>query len=223
MTETMNPPASAQPMAKIDERGNYLPFPGTTVVAAIRDADLPLWRALHAALDSLDVVKEHYALLPAESYHMTTSDLFTAREHGLARIEGELPHLREFHQALVENAYEPSIVVEGFSVRPNVCRLNLAFSEEQQAINKDVCERFGFLDRIPPVFHITLGYSFRPTSERIRDTISEAIGATLKCWGKRYVLDQPRLCYFDDMTKFIPWDARSWPWAMESSTFAAKR
>ena len=201
---------------KIDPDGRYLRFPGVTVVSAIRDGDLPAWQSVYSDMAVLPLVTDHYSLLPAESYHMTTADLFTFRDHGQALIEQNLPMLRQIHGALIEHAYQPRIVIESFSVLPNVCRLNLAFSQEQQAINRAIFARFDLLNRIPPVFHITLGYSYKPTDQALRERIAEALGAKFTCVGKSFILDRPKLCYFDDMLAFIPWDVAEMPWKKES-------
>lgn len=67
------------------------------------------------------------------------------------------------------------------------------------------------------MFHITLAYAYTATAEALRDAIAAAVGAKITCVGKAFTLDRPKLCYFEDMRAFIPWDASGSPWGRTAS------
>ena len=65
------------PRNRIDEKGQYCPVPGTTVVSAIQEADTEFWRTVYNKLKSCPTVCRYYAPLPHTSYHMTAIALDT--------------------------------------------------------------------------------------------------------------------------------------------------
>lgn len=56
---------------KFDELGNYLRFPGFTVVADVYKPNLDVFLAIFELLRSNPLIVEYNSLLPVESYHIT--------------------------------------------------------------------------------------------------------------------------------------------------------
>ncbi len=90
---------------KLDADGNFLPFPGITVVSSAVESDSNAAAILdiYKALKANPRIVENFALLPPESYHMTAVDLCTQAETQgkLAGFcEGKTTFLPQFPQCI---------------------------------------------------------------------------------------------------------------------------
>jgi hypothetical protein len=72
-----------------------------------------------------------------------------------------------------------------------------------------LAKEFHVGQRVPGEFHITLGYSYKNVPEEIRLRIQAEVQSLtrniLSSAPMPLVFEEPKLCYFQDMTTFIPW------------------
>jgi len=202
-------------LIKIDSNGRYCRFPGITIVSAIRSEDLEIWTQLYNQLEKCENLKEYYSLLPVESYHMTTSGLYNQKRDGGSNWEGllneKLPQLRQLNKTLSEKAFSPEIIIDSLSLRKIGITLYLKLKEEHRQIIQEVAEKFGLADKVPKSFHISLAYTYKVPAEDKLKEMKKQLKSSVDCIGKTFKLDSPKLCYYNDMTAFIPWDTEKSP------------
>jgi len=202
-------------LKKIDNQGKYCKFPGITIVSAIRQEDFEIWKKIHDQLEKCPNLKEYFSLLPAESYHMTTFGLFNQKRDGGSNwekfIDEKLPKLQEINKELNARSFSPEVIIDSFSVRKIGITLYLKLKEDQKKIIKEVAEKFGFQEHVPNSFHISLAYTYKmPDEEKLKE-MKNQFKSAVTCVKKSFKLDPPKLCYYNDMTAFIPWDAEKNP------------
>ena len=220
---------------KVDGTGRYLRFRGTTVVAAA-EAGAATWVSLHATLCAMPQITDHYSLLPVDSYHLTTMSLFHERSpNGGLQVASEQHEPPRSWEALLEDQLDwlrrlesegirtESAPLEGTIAEPivgGVIMIAVDLGAEATARIRDQASRWGVTQRfpaaVPDPFHVTLGYMYRRPPDDGWDVLSGAVhtamaAAVPSAQARRVRFDAPRLCYFNDMTKFIPWDASSNP------------
>ncbi len=207
---------------KIDSEGNYTKFPGVTVVAAIRTQDFDLWKEIYNEVSKCTVTKEHYSLLPWESYHMTTNNLHCHRDYSVSEwhtfIEKNLPVFQKIHALTIEKTFNPEITIDKLYTCDRVIYLELKLLEDHHSIVKSVAQSVNTEDKIPPEFHITLGYAYKPVDDATLEVICQELKTNLTCFGKTYTLDPPKICHFDDMTAFIPYDFQKSPFITNNNS-----
>lgn len=207
-------------MSKVDTSGQYVPFHGVTVVAsAVRTENIGLLEELHLALSNCKSASNNFALLPVSSYHMTTMDLATEKSFAPGTfttfIDNNMPWFRRLHQMLVEREFAPCITVDYAQVH-GVIMLIVKLDEAQDSKLREIAKAFNIEEKIPPAYHITFGYRFKPmSSEELKQLEIEVNSLFDAVFTKRnsrqLVLDATKLCYFNDMCAFIPWDADTNP------------
>ena len=200
---------------KIDSSGNYCNFPGVTVVSAVRDEDLGLWKQVFSELNNCELTKKLYAFLPVESYHMTATDLYTESVDGGTSwnkfVENNLSKFQKIGDIYNEKAFKPEIIVDSLLVVPSVILLIVKLNQEQYSIIESIAGEFDMKGKIPWEFHITLGYSYKTVDDATLKLVISELETNLTCLGKKFELQPPKLCYFKDMLAFIPWDAKISP------------
>jgi hypothetical protein len=63
-------------MSKVDQKGTYLRFPGTTVICDI--VDTKAWSEFHKVLMSKTNWRKYFSPLPFESFHVTIKGINTS-------------------------------------------------------------------------------------------------------------------------------------------------
>ena len=169
---------------KIDEHGDYCPFPGITVIAGILDQDFPLWQRVHNVIESSELIRPYFTALPYESYHMTTTDLFTEQfdgaDHWETFVHDKLPFFQALHAKLEEKKITPMINIQHIHFS-SVIQLVVTLPEEQRHHIHEIAAEFGLKDKVPRALHIPrkaevtnntnfsfLSLSFNVISEKIR-------------------------------------------------------
>ncbi len=208
---------------KIDENGQYLPYPGTTVVAAMQDSDTEFWQAVYNQLNNSPSILQYYALLPCKSYHMTGFALDTLEDlpshQDWARfMTDKIPFYTKLHEALSAQKIFPSIVFDLLS-EANSLVLAVRLSEKQRLVIQALAESYGCEAGIPLCFHITLAYQYRSLTAEDHPKIIEELRPLRGILNgkKNTTLKQLKLCYFDDMTCFTPWNGSTNPFTSVSS------
>jgi len=170
-------------LLKIDAHGKYCKFPGVTIVSAIRSKDTKIWKELYDKLNQCELLKKHYSPLPFESYHMTTNDIYTQKRDGGSNwkdfITKDMSRLQQLFKTLSEKKFNPEIVIDSVRVG-GVIMLELKIKEEQENIIRTISKEFDLERKIPPVFHITLGYSFNESSPETEKEIKKTIRRDFK-------------------------------------------
>lgn len=206
---------------KVNNQGHYKPYPGITVVADISDSDRAFFAELYELVKGLPDFTDFYALLPVSSYHMTTNNLFTKHEYKQAWksfVDDNLPKFKDLNLKLIDKAFQPKVKLEKIIAKKTV-KIILKLDSEHSAIISRVGQEHGVADKIPPVFHLTLGYLYKDISgtklQLFQNQLAEALPKLLEKYhypkGRDFLLQQPKLRYFNTMMEFIPWDAKSNP------------
>ncbi|MCW8418659.1 DUF1868 domain-containing protein [Fluoribacter dumoffii] len=148
-------------LRKVDQYGEYAPFPGVTVVSACYPEQKEFCEAIYKVLQSNSFITHYYSPLPADSYHMTTMSLETEQQVGDIWdqfISTNLPHFKKIKQTLQKFPIYPSI--ERMEVFVGRCiSLNVTLPKDHAAQIEETAEALNIEHTIPPIFHITLAYS----------------------------------------------------------------
>lgn len=199
---------------KIDEFGNYLPFPGFTVVADVYQQNLELFSRIFSQLQNSSLITEYNSLLPAESYHITQFSLMEQKKMNEKQwddwIQSRMGTMTAVHKHLKHEtkAFTFRIVAIYNKKLTLYCEVD-PIAEETQ---RQVAGMTSYERNIPMKFHISLGYQFKPfptpdvavlVGDELRRILSEELPhhETVSLNAER-----PKLCYFHDMTKFIPFN-----------------
>lgn len=208
---------------KIDKFGNYIPFPGVTIIAPVLSGDALFWQNLHSRLMACTHLSSYFTLLPSTSYHMTTNNLFTQFSVGDDNwpefIDRCLPKLQEIHARLREFAFSSVAKVLSYSNNWAI-QLVLELSPDQIKTIKDIAKEFDIAWGIPENFHMTLAYQYKHMNPRMGEIIDLEISAALDDILRMHThpiirLQAPKLHIFHDMTAFTPWDASSNPFLLD--------
>ncbi len=206
-------------LSKVNERGEYAPFPGVTVVSACYPKQKEFCETIHKVLVSNPLIVNHYLPLPAQSYHMTTMSLETEQQIGGSWnqfIINKLPHYKRIKQTLEKNPLYPSIEKMEVSIGRTIS-LSLSLPKEQEAQIKAIAASLNIEHTIPRVLHITLAYSRfnKPISKKISEPLHTEITKELSNVIEKIKfpleISEYMLCYFNDMTAFPYWDAEHNP------------
>lgn len=213
-----------KPRNRIDEKGQYCPISGTTVVSAIQASDTQFWRMVYNHLKNCPTICRYYAPLPYTSYHMTaialdTIDDVSQDENWPAFINEKMPFYSELHKALSAQKIVPNIRFD-FLSEFNLIVLAVSLPPEQVEAIQNMAKRHDCKNGIPMNFHITLAYQYDTNLTREDcDKINEELEPLRRLFAqkKRIKLDPPKLCYFNNMTHFTPWDGSTNPFIIPPS------
>ena len=203
-------------ITKIDKKGHYRKFPGISVVAAIKDEDTDLWKEVYDSIHK--ITKGYYAPLPHTSYHMTAVDLYTEAAVGHMRwkqfVRSNLSFFQSIHTSFQDQAITPMIQIETTKIA-GVIQLLLRLPQEQDSTIHRIATKFNVDKQVPKVFHITLAYPFKSIESSQAKLMEELIKTDIEKifakYGNVITLEPPKLCYFNDMKAFIPWNGDKSP------------
>jgi len=218
---------------KLDLEGEFLFFPGVTIINKVHVDEWERFRELLVQIDK--IAGEWVAVLPVESLHVTLMAGATAKCMNLnpeaeeaAMLSAERSWLqsraRKFekaHELVVEDAFSPQSFV------PHRARFSTGVKFDVVAQDTEE-ERRGFQlrarirewcnpkpsccfeERERP-WHLSLAYA-RPVAVRtggIPADIQQRLQDLCRPFlGRPLLLQQSELCRHDDMTEFVPWDGR---------------
>lgn len=205
--------------AKIDDSGHYLPFSGVTVVAAVGRQNREFFEKFHSQLAQEKSITDHISLLPVDSYHMTTINLYTQSGQSNKTwgdfINGHLDWFQDLRKSIDSTSFMPHIAVEEATVPGYALLILVRLAENEAKIIKDTAIPRQLENQIPGVFHITVGYVYSGSVEQA-NLIQEKANSILKNLlsqrqSSEFTLESPKLCYFNDMLAFIPWNGIASP------------
>ncbi len=213
--------------AKIDSNGKYINFPGITVIAHPQEEDFNLLKSLYIKLIESPTITNSYAPLPLNSYHMTTVNLFTKVSDSSGSWESFIDEHLPWLEVLYHYTSEHPILAEGKVVglkMGGTIGLVIELKAEDKSNIVDFAKKFEISNKIPPQFHVTLGYAYKEISEveraRIKKTLRELAKDLI---GKPIRFENHRLTYFNDMTAFFPWDAKTNPFSGTTTQLISKK
>lgn len=204
-------------LIKINEKGVFQPFEGVTVISHAQPICLSMLFTLQKRLALIPSLTDYFSLLPPDSLHMTTMNLYVAAEKAdwIQFIDTNLDFFQSLDLFLKENntcftgsvaAIENNGVIQLILNIPN----NIKTEIERMAC------KFGLKNLIPHEFHMTLGYQYKNIPASTRDRLFSSIKmeiANLLDNAPPLTFESPALCYFNDMKKFINWDGKSNPFS----------
>lgn len=212
---------------KISPSGQYLSFPGFTVVADVFQKNAGLFRRIHARMQACPLITDYNALLPAESYHITAFSLNEQRRMNDREFED---WIRSQSRAMQFTHRELEAQTKPFTFRiTGVRHQKLTFMCEvdpaAESVQRTVAEMTPYAENIPGGFHISLGYEFKKVKDktyfdRVHELMMTILNEELPNFQSVDLhAHQPKLCYFHDMTRFIPFDGSRNPFKeAEAST-----
>lgn len=203
---------------KVSNEGVYLPFPGLTVIAAVRSNGYEFWKKINNMITECKNLSEYYAPLPNSSYHMTITHLYTQQYIGRKKWEQFIvSHTEDFKllkDSLEQRAFNPEVIIESVDVDRTI-KLVLDLPVEQKKIILEIARKHNLLKKIPHPFHITLAYRYKEIDEQLRldfeSVLKSNLSKLVKEYKAIYSLNQPKLCYFHDMNGFTPWNISEYP------------
>eukprot|EP00927_Polykrikos_kofoidii_P022497 TRINITY_DN20972_c0_g1_i1.p1 TRINITY_DN20972_c0_g1~~TRINITY_DN20972_c0_g1_i1.p1 ORF type:complete len:294 (+),score=23.53 TRINITY_DN20972_c0_g1_i1:27-908(+) len=204
----------------------YLPFPGVTMVCDMPRSDTGLLAKLPDVLRSLPTVGPLFTPLPSASYHVTTLDVCTKSETGLDDQAWEAvlrkPCWAVAAAELDMAALRPRLRVKKVVLSPSSLLVELEAADmdtcshpKDLAINAKIVEVLGLTKNQCWCWHFTLGYWINPDKLRAADAIAVEVDrlaieeAVRLALPGNVPLEAARLCRFEDMTSFVPWDGMS--------------
>lgn len=206
-------------LTKVDEQGAYSPFSGVTVVSSCYPEHKMFCTTIYNALKSNSLVMEFFSPLPASSYHMTTMSLETEQEIGNLWDEFILDNLdnyRKIKNELETNPIYPLIEKVQVNISWTIS-LTVFLSKAQEIQIKETAKAVKIEDTVPRVFHITLAYP-RPNkktsaviTQRLQNELTAQLETLIGQFHFPMKVAQAKLCYFNDMIAFHPWNAESNP------------
>lgn len=195
-------------MQKIDRHGNYLPYPGITIICELFNKNG--WDQVYNLIRNNPTISKIYSALPVSSYHMTLLDIISQGETNIPMnqiINSNYQLLYNTNNVLVSSHFIPI---------PKVCRMyarntiGLVLEFDSELLQK-IHQFRGFLGshlNITPnntyVFHMTLAYRY--SEGQIDDCelqkLHNQINNIITPYDYKLQFNHPKLCYFNDMTSF---------------------
>lgn len=191
---------------KVDSEGNYLNFSGLTIISYVDHTNI-IYSKLFDLLSSNKQITEKYAVLPIDSYHMTIVSIVDQRNFPNIDLyinthEVELNQIIANLNNLFTNTIQAKIID---IIVENVISIYLELNEDTLNVIKLLTEKLKVdcVDyKIPKHFHITLAYAYKPVASTEQNQIKNMLENNIML--NEYVhLHIPKLCKYNDMTKFI--------------------
>lgn len=201
---------------KLDNQGNFQTYRGLTIISAVASEQKLLWQELYECLNNIQELKKIVKLLPPESYHMTLFDLVTeekVKQNWKTFVETQLPFMQEISETLNTHELNLSVSVEQVNLK-SVLVIELKTEQEEQSMIDSLALKLDLLSHIPRHgHHLTLGYRYREGKDEDFNPIKEIVANKLNALFTKIKLSPAKLCYFNSMTHFEPWDGQKNPWS----------
>lgn len=203
---------------KVNTQGQYCNFPGITVVSSVGTRNSELWAKIYEGLNKSSLIKSYYALLPLTSYHMTTLNLFTKK--GTSRnwnsfMENRLPWFQKLKEKLTTETFRPRVIKAEPDLSGDTIRVLIQLDPSQKEKINSLARELSLSKNVPDKFHVTLGYRYKDISDKNKKAVKKEfkliINNLVNSYKEPIEFLEPKLCYFQDMLDFIPWDGKNNP------------
>lgn len=215
-------------LRKVNERGEFQPFPGVTVISNAFDNNPELCEQIYNCISSIEGIRDYYALLPFQSYHMTSFGVCTKRYDGgkdwNGLIEKGLSYFQNLDSCFEANKFIPEVTFKRVE-RECAIQVMVNLPPNQNRVITGIANQFDRMPEIPSEFHITLAYRYNMSAhipKKIWIQIQDNIIQVVKDHDP-INLAPPRLCYFNSMTEYVPWDGKANPFISSSPTNYSRR
>lgn len=213
----------AKNQKKICSDGQYQDFNGITIISKVQYAATDFWSLLNAAFEGNELVQEYYQPLPKTSYHMTAINLFTQNsspERNLNKlIKNDAGYFKSLSSKIQTTLFDIEVQIKGILVTKKSCKLIVTIPYEQVQLINELAKKFNISNKIPQLFHITLGYSFKKIGYlaqlQLQYQLHKKLSSLLDQYGSLYELVPPQLCYFKNMLAYHAWSGFSSPFRSE--------
>lgn len=217
LTFMLVPKLSYAGAQKIDSEGRFLEFPGISVVADIGAEDKELWLRVYNSLRNSQLITQYFSLLPPNSYHMTTIDLYIKNEdpYWSEFVSDYLPWFQSLSAGLQTHAFRPHVVPKAYHVSGVIQFIfDLDITQHQNILQ--VARGYKIpMEKVTKYSHVTLAYGYKSIPNGILNQIQKDVEyifqSTMKTYHKPIVFDEPKLRYFHNMTEFVPWEGKENP------------
>lgn len=203
---------------RVDENGQYSPLKGATVISTPQDSDAEFWREIHTQLiKKSPTIGRYYAPLPYSSYHMTccalnTEEELSPNEDWNTFMDNKTTIYSQLHNALSTLPILSNVKFISLSER-NLIVLYVSLPQKRNDAIKEFAQQYDCEAGIPMCFHITLAYQYKEFTEEDHLKILEEVELLRNIFEQKKTLtfSPPKLCYFNDMSRFTPWDGKTNP------------
>ncbi|CAF3522931.1 unnamed protein product [Rotaria socialis] len=189
---------------KIDSTGNYLPFPGYTIIA---HATHPLPKPLVELVSYLSSseLRKYYSFLPTTSYHVTINPLEGVHDEHKELLEQEQGRLKQQDTSLVgtaQNLLCSTIIL--IEVQLNDSN-NPNFEQIIQYVRSTNLQQANILRNYTQSWHLTLAYPYKDIeNNEIKERLYKIIENMPESAKLPFMipLEHIRICRYNDMTRF---------------------
>jgi len=185
-------------------KGLYLPFPGVTVVCNVCETSAKSLERLPELLSELPTLSKTFLPLPPRSYHVTVLDIACKYKPLQEDAEWDAwlsePRWRLAADELVSASWRPKLRLSGVRVLSRtVLAAELEPAEEKSQVHP---------------WHMTIGYCSKPdeldeSSADLQAELARFEASVREAVGPELGLAEARLCRFQDMQAFLPWDGQT--------------
>lgn len=199
-------------MQKIDGKGVFQYFPGLTVVSALYNRKY--WKKVESFLRKSEYLSQIYSPLPASSYHVTLADVETQYELGEEKLLDWIDEKTESNTwkriEKILKTFDRSIPLSyGELYTESTIGITVDLGEKDEMFTNARNSIFHILDKpkYSYLFHITFGYMYKRIDKKHANGIKlelDQLEVILDGLGPKLKLHRPKLCIFEDMTKFTP-------------------
>lgn len=205
-------PFSGNKQIKINSLGKYGKFEGTTIICFLSKKDREKYKKVHDFIKESKVIQKYYSPLPVDSYHMTILNIFTrkyTKDYGqrlekLKKMIGGINGILNQVQLCPRTAKTELYTRGTMGVR---CELNNVVNEHFiQPMRSGMAANIGVKYDQNFQFHMTLGYRYKNVIIEDKPAFLDEVTALNKLVNSigNVTFEKTQLCYFEDMTSFIP-------------------
>ncbi len=199
--------------SKINEKGDYLPYPGMSLISFLKHRNEYEWVNFVEFLNSLPTFNKYFRALPANSLHLTVKNFIVANSPAYRQVmaNGDENQLK----ARVCSAFNLAPIGEVSNIyihRSMGMIINLQNSEDIERL-RTVMVTLGTGSPEPDFkYHVTFAYCFKcnvaKEDSKILENellnIQQHITSLLKIKETILEFEPARLCYFPDMMHYVP-------------------
>lgn len=191
---------------KIDIHGNYVHFPGYTIVShALHPLPKPLIDLVNYLSSS--ELRYYYSFLPITSYHVTINPIENVHDQHKNLLQDEQNKLKEYDTRITCTANK--LIVR------KVILLEVQFKDDENQtfenhiknVRSPILQQANILHNYTLPWHLTLAYQYKDIENNdIENKIQEILENIPSSSHLPFdiPLDHIRICHYNDMTKFTP-------------------